>query len=251
MDVIDIFEPQIIIEKEERLEEEPLQDYSEQQMQGNRNVNKEANVPFSYNYDMFDQQQFADLSMNHFLEPAVENIVRNVEIMPQTSNVFEDNIVCIQCNAVFSRREDLAQHYATHDSFGDPLTCVICKREFTKRPYLIRHGVVHTLAREMKCSFCGKLFRSNRDLADHERMHTGEKPFSCTQCGRQFRLKKSLQIHLRIHAGTKPYVCGKCGTPYAAAQTFKHHVRLCLQDNRIEVSSNDFQEKYTEVLENC
>lgn len=237
MDAIDIFEPQVILEKEEKSDGE-LNDYG-QPPQAVDSVTpdqfltkSEPNVPLPYNYSLFDHQ-FDDLSMNHFLEPlpSVDDGVDPLDsgTAVPNSDFFKDAIACIQCNAVFSEREDLVEHYASHDAAGDALKCGICKREFTKRLYLTQHAAIHTRAKIFRCSYCPKTFRTNRDIVQHERVHTGEKPFPCLECGRHFRIKKSLRLHLRTHTGEKPHVCTRCSTPFAAYRTYKRHLVKCLE----------------------
>lgn len=245
-----MFEPDIIVEKEEKTEmtnqnmqmqiSAPVATFNQAsypvhtifiaQPIRQLGVATDVEMPFVDTYPDF---QLNDVAMNHFLESndlemddPTQSSTKSMNSFMAPEDVF---LTCGQCNKSFETKEEMFKHYVVHDMANDPIKCATCDKEFVRRQYLQMHAMMHARPKRFQCTYCPKSFRAKRDMDDHIRTHTGEKPFACEYCDRKFRVRKQLYAHRKLHV--QAFQCSKCKASFSIEWSLKRHEKLCLQQD--------------------
>ena len=79
---------------------------------------------------------------------------------------------CAQCGDTFQRSAELKRHAAlVHGAPPAPVLCEVCGRSFSKRDNLTEHRATHDTEKRFACSACDKRFTTKRYLTKHMRTH--------------------------------------------------------------------------------
>ena len=116
---------------------------------------------------------------------------------------------CDYCNKLFTTKQQLSRHVATHKDVR-AFKCEQCDKLFKTGESVKRHMYVHSDARPFSCSICSKQFKAKHLMKKHEETHSDEKNHECPKCGKKFKARNSLRDHLLVHNGTRPYKCDEC-----------------------------------------
>ena len=116
---------------------------------------------------------------------------------------------CNHCRKVFTNKQQLARHEATHKDVR-PFKCEKCDKVFKSADSVKRHMYVHSDTKPFSCSICNKQFKAKHLMKKHEETHSDVKNYECPKCGKKFKARNSLRDHLLVHNGTRPYKCDEC-----------------------------------------
>ncbi|CAB4008673.1 zinc finger OZF-like [Paramuricea clavata] len=120
---------------------------------------------------------------------------------------------CSHCDKVFTTKQQLARHEATHKDVRS-FKCEKCEKLFKTADSVKRHMYVHSDARPFSCHICHKEFKAKHLMKKHEETHSDVKNYECAKCGKKFKARNSLRDHLLVHNGTRPYKCDECNQAF-------------------------------------
>ncbi len=107
--------------------------------------------------------------------------------------------ICANCNASFSRPQDLRRHMNIYHSGSQNFHCTMCRATFN----CLRHQTEHILrvhntrskSPGVACPKCGAR-QSAKGLNRHMTLsHTGEQPHHCSMCHARFKTANQLLVH--------------------------------------------------------
>ncbi|EGT41859.1 hypothetical protein CAEBREN_30473 [Caenorhabditis brenneri] len=89
--------------------------------------------------------------------------------------------------------------------------CLQCDKVFTRKNDMQRHMKIHTGEKNHVCPECNRGFRVKSTLKAHMQTHSDNPPeYQCTVCEKSLYEKKALVVHMRIHTGEQPHKCRFC-----------------------------------------
>lgn len=122
---------------------------------------------------------------------------------------------CIQCEAVFNRKDKLKEHVDdTHESI---IKCEDCSKVFTSLKNLQRHMDTRLVNKKPKyvCSDCSRIFCTMNLLKNHERKHD----YTCDRCNTIF----SSKFNLEIHKSKTSVKCDECNREFCTNKRMIFH----------------------------
>jgi KRAB domain-containing zinc finger protein len=135
---------------------------------------------------------------------------------------------CHYCEAAFSTAQNLMTHERTvHDQRRDH-ACPQCDVAFGEVGTLRRHvRTVHEQRRDHACPQCAAAFGATSDLRRHVRLvHEQRKDHACPQCDAAFGQAAHLRAHVRtVHEQRRDHACAQCDAAFGQASTLRKHVR--------------------------
>lgn len=75
------------------------------------------------------------------------------------------NFTCADCDATFTKRDDLVYHSAIHAT--ENCLCPLCKEKFNSIEDVTEHIKLHTKGEQFACEFCDLIFTTEDKLIDH------------------------------------------------------------------------------------
>ena len=140
--------------------------------------------------------------------PNIGNMVRHIKyhLRKKTDSQPEQ---CSHCDKVFSSKQQLTRHEATHKDTR-AFQCEECLKLFKTADGVKRHMYVHSDEKPFSCRICRKEFKAKHLMRKHEETHSEKKNYECQKCGKRFKARNSLRDHLLVHNGTRPYKCDEC-----------------------------------------
>ncbi|CAH1117394.1 unnamed protein product [Phaedon cochleariae] len=171
-----------------------------------------------------------DLLIRHKIAHAMKMEQQNVQYdgtfeMDDCLDVKHEEVVftCLQCDTVFSNKEDLDVHLKKHVKLKK-ISCSACGKKFSKSAHLNRHmRNTHISEKQYKCTMCDKAFHRAEQLKNHMNGHTGMKPHVCDTCFKGFNQISNLKDHMRTHNGEKPFLCSTCGKGFNQLGNLRQH----------------------------
>ncbi|XP_066277329.1 uncharacterized protein [Branchiostoma lanceolatum] len=209
------------------IKQEPHDEQTEMQEEGNREEEYTNNAQSSYygdNMNWEDHEAMAEpLSEG---ENTVDGTATALKDIPSSSR--GGSTAERRAGVLIAPQENPPKFVMTRAALKNPRLVLGVhatskgKRTGTKRkcpycPYkgdrknLLAHVRIHTGEKPFKCSVCDYSACQKANLDRHMLKHTGEKPFMCGECGYRTAYKCHLMPHMLEHAGAKPFVCGECG----------------------------------------
>lgn len=155
--------------------------------------------------------------------------------------------VCVQCNKVFRRRDNLDRHNDSyHPAVNDEdearrilseaeiringditYRCAICSRNIVDSNRFIAHYRGHISQTKFKCDLCDKQTRTQHQLNTHiKNIHLNIRNYRCDFCEKSFYTKQACEEHRRIHTGERPFSCEICGKTFIAGNALISHKRF-------------------------
>ena len=141
--------------------------------------------------------------------PNIPYLIRHIKYhMSRKTEVVQPE-QCSHCRKVFTNKQQLARHEATHKDVR-PFKCEKCDKVFKSADSVKRHMYVHSDTKPFSCPICNKQFKAKHLMKKHEETHSDVKNYECPKCGKKFKARNSLRDHLLVHNGTRPYKCDEC-----------------------------------------
>ena len=112
------------------------------------------------------------------------------------------------------------------NSNNSPNSCPTCKMIFTSRNSLHNHLATHNTneLRLFLCDLCGHSFKTSKDLSRHASLHDSTKHKTCGECGMTFKTSFHLKRHsLTRHSNLRPFNCIHCEMNFARKDKLKQH----------------------------
>lgn len=155
--------------------------------------------------------------------------------------------VCVKCNKVFRRRDNLDRH---NESYHPALTdekeanhilqtaeiringeiayhCQTCNRNISNPNRFISHYRGHYSESKFTCDLCGKQAKTQHQLNTHiKNIHLNIRNYICDICNKSFYTKQACEEHRRIHTGERPFSCEICGKTFVAGNALISHKRF-------------------------
>ncbi|XP_075159813.1 uncharacterized protein LOC142232966 [Haematobia irritans] len=266
-------EPLTDVQEIEVLDDEYLEEYTEDKTHKHENVIEQD--PISDNSTpAWEPMKEDDTSYVESTSPKA--IGSRLSKRMQTCGNFK----CSNCDRTFAKMETLEKHFknahtptvssrTTENKMstdGDKITCEHCPQSFKRRNNYVRHLIschskeAESLSAEDKelaktknykkgtCPYCGETF-TQASLIIHIRRHTGHKPYKCDSCDKAFPRRQDLNIHQRRHTGEKPHECSVCSKSFSRANKLARHMRIhtgtrpyqCPECGRSFTQSNDLK----------
>ena len=88
---------------------------------------------------------------------------------------------CSRCPKQFSRLDTLLNHQRDiHGAGGSKsnMQCLTCLKIFSSRQNLLRHEATHSNRTQYQCTVCGKGFKRADNFTRHERLHESSPTFA-------------------------------------------------------------------------
>ncbi len=155
--------------------------------------------------------------------------------------------VCVRCNKVFRRRDNLDRHNESyHPAVNDTeeantilreaeiringdvaYRCRICNRNISNPNRFISHYRGHNSENKFTCDLCGKQAKTQHQLNTHiKNIHLNIRNYKCDICDKCFYTKQACEEHRRIHTGERPFSCEICGKTFVAGNALISHKRF-------------------------
>jgi len=139
-------------------------------------------------------------------------------------------IKCIDpsCDKTFAgpKRTNMFKHFRA-EHLDKKFPCTSCNKVFTRSDNMQQHyRDVHLGEAAFKCITCGQLFNRNSALKKHvEEVHLGKRPFICGDCGATFAQQTHLKTHISVlHSTDRPqYPCTDCSKTFVTSAGLKQH----------------------------
>ncbi|XKL64657.1 hypothetical protein PGB90_004743 [Kerria lacca] len=168
--------------------------------------------------------------------------------MRKAHNITSDSpFVCVQCNKVFRRRDNLDRHNESyHPALNDTeeannilktaeiringeiaYHCQMCNRNIVNPNRFISHYRGHYSESKFTCDLCGKQAKTQHQLNTHiKNIHLNIRNYKCDICDKSFYTKQACEEHRRIHTGERPFSCEICGKTFVAGNALISHKRF-------------------------
>ncbi|XP_065205999.1 zinc finger protein 26-like isoform X1 [Planococcus citri] len=167
--------------------------------------------------------------------------------MRKAHNINSDSpFVCVQCNKVFRRRDNLDRHNESyHPTLNDQEAnkilsgaeikingeiayhCEVCNRNMSNPNRFISHYRGHYSENKFTCDLCGKQAKTQHQLNTHiKNIHLNIRNYKCDICSKSFYTKQACEEHRRIHTGERPFSCEICGKTFVAGNALISHKRF-------------------------
>lgn len=183
-------------------------------------VKKTANQP----------QTIRNLS-NKIISTSYSMNASNQEVIKKLSSPSSPNLAqseqtsfcCPTCKKVFTSRNSLHNHLATHNTNELRLfLCNTCGHSFKTRKDLSRHASLHDASKHKTCQDCGMTFKTSFHLKRHSlTRHSNVRPFKCISCEMTFARKDKLKQHEAKHINHPLYQCSQCSKGFYRKEHLK------------------------------
>merc|ERR1712130_584552 len=182
---------------------------------------KTSAIPCPICETTFSSQNFLDVHMKRCRKkvPCVKN-----------QRPVGGRIKCIDpsCDKTFAgpKRTNMFKHFRA-EHLDKKFPCTSCNKVFTRSDNMQQHyRDVHLGEAAFKCITCGQLFNRNSALKKHvEEVHLGKRPFICGDCGATFAQQTHLKTHISVlHSTDRPqYPCTDCSKTFVTSAGLKQH----------------------------
>lgn len=146
---------------------------------------------------------------------------------------------CPHCSKQFrhhvNRRIHIKKKHNNLSKEPDKFVCHICDKVFTLKENLSLHLASHVSnENSYKCIYCDKKFSYQLQLNQHEKQHLVTGRYQCTVCNLSYGCRNRLAMHVKSHLKIKDYVCQYCGKDFLRMNSMRRHVQICHSGHRIQ-----------------